>query len=91
MVSTPATATTSKQSASDNIRKQWTTNRHIQKDKKSVVSKLSSTGKSIKTICSQLTHQQQENKKLVNLTEKLREDSKNGSESHQLQMIKRNH
>jgi hypothetical protein len=50
---------------------------------------LSSSGKSIKTICSQVTLQQQENKKLVDLTEKLKDNSKKKSELHQGQMTKR--
>jgi hypothetical protein len=74
------------QSPADNIRKQWTTNWHMQKDKKSAVSKLSSSGDSIKTICSQLTLQQQQNKKLIDLTEKLKEDSKKELEMHHQQM-----
>jgi hypothetical protein len=60
-------AVTGKQSATD-IGKQWTTNWCIQKDNKSAVSKLSSTGKSIETIQSQLTAQQQANKELMELT-----------------------
>jgi hypothetical protein len=82
--------TTSQQSSTDNIGKHWTTNWHMQKDKKLAVSKLSSSGNSIETICSQLMLQQQQNKKLIDLTEKLKEDSKKESELHHQQMTKRN-
>jgi hypothetical protein len=50
---------------------------------------LSSSGESIKTIHSQLTLQQQENENLVDLTEKLKDNSKKESELHQWQMIER--
>jgi ABC-type proline/glycine betaine transport system ATPase subunit len=70
-----------KQSTTD-IRKQWTTNWCIQKDDKSTVSKLSSTGKSIKTIWSQLMAQQQANKELTELTVKLKEESSKDTYLH---------
>jgi hypothetical protein len=69
--------------------KQWSTNWRMQKDEKLAVSKLSSSGDSIDTIRSQLTLQQQQNKKLIDLTEKLKEDSKKESELHHQQMTKR--
>jgi hypothetical protein len=75
-----------KQSAPD-IGKQWTKNWRIQKDDKSAVSKLSSTGKSIETIQSQLSAQQKANKELTELKVKLKEASKKETESHKQQMI----
>jgi hypothetical protein len=81
-----ANATTSKQSATENIWKQWTTNWCIQKDEKSAVSKLSSSGKSIKTICSQLSRKQ----KTSQPHKKLKNNSKKESELHLQQMIKHN-
>jgi hypothetical protein len=89
-VGTAKGATSGQQPTADNIGKQWTTNWRMQKDEKSAVSKLSSSGDSIETICSQLTLLQQQNKKLVDLTEKLKEDSKKESELHHQQMIERN-
>jgi hypothetical protein len=53
------------------------------------VSKLSSTGESIETIRSQLTHQQQENKKLTELTKKLKNESSKVAERHEQQILER--
>jgi hypothetical protein len=69
--------------------KAWTANWHLQKDEKSAVSKLSSTGESIETMHSQLTHQQQENKKLTELTEKLKDESSKAAEHHKQQILER--
>jgi hypothetical protein len=74
------------QSTSNNIGKQWTVNWHIQKDNKSAVSKLSSMGESIETICFQLTLQQQENKTLSELTEQLKDESKKEAKRHKQQI-----
>jgi hypothetical protein len=79
---------TGKQPAPD-IGKQWTKNWHIQKDNKSAVSKLSSTGESIETIQSQLSAQQQANKELTELNVKLKEASRKETELHKQQMIER--
>jgi hypothetical protein len=53
------------------------------------VSKLSSTSKSIETIQSQLTAQQQANKELTEVNVKLREASRKETDLHKQQMIKR--
>jgi hypothetical protein len=85
---TGSPAATGQQSAPD-IGKQWTKNWRIQKDDKSAVSKLSSTGKSIETIQSQLTAQQQANKELTEVNVKLKEASRKEIDLHKQQMIER--
>jgi hypothetical protein len=74
----------SKFSSLETIRKQWTANWQMQN--KSAVSKLSSTNMSIETIWLQLTTQQQENKKLMDLTQKLKDNAKNRNKKHKQQM-----
>jgi hypothetical protein len=86
---TSKTTTTYNKPTSDNMGKAWTSNWRIQKDEKSAVSKLSSTGESIETIRSQLTHQQQENKKLTELTEKLKDESSKVAERYEQQTLAR--
>jgi hypothetical protein len=87
--STIKATTKNKKLASDNVGKSWTANWQIQKDKKSAISKLSSTGESIGTMCSQLTHQQQENKKLTELTIKLKDKSIKAAERYKQQIMER--
>jgi hypothetical protein len=67
----------------------WTANWCIQKGKKSAASKLSSAGKSIGTMRSQLTIQQQENKKLTELTDRLKAESNKEAECHKWQILER--
>jgi hypothetical protein len=66
----------------ETVGKQWTANWRIQKDDKSVVSKLSTTNESMETIRSQLTTQQQENKKLMGLMQKLQDNASLEQEKH---------
>jgi uncharacterized protein YoxC len=53
----------------------------MHREERSVVSKLSSTSDSIKTIQSQLTFQQQENTKLIEQNKKIKEDSQRESDA----------
>jgi type IV secretory pathway VirD2 relaxase len=86
---TAKATTTNNKPTSDNMGKTWTVNWHISKDGKSAVSKLSSTGESIETMHSQLTHQQQENKKLTELTKKLKDESSKAAVCHEQQILER--
>jgi hypothetical protein len=86
---TSKATTANNKPTSDNVGKAWTANWQIQKDEKSAVSKLSSTGESIETMRSQLTHQQQENKKLTELTKKLKDESSKAAERYKQQTLAR--
>jgi hypothetical protein len=67
--------------APSTIGKNWSSNWKMQREEKSVVSRLSSTGDSIETIRSQLTAQQQENTRLIEENKKIKEESQREAES----------
>jgi hypothetical protein len=66
--------------APNTIGKNWSSNWKMQREEKSVVSRLSSTGDSIEMIRSQLTSQQQETR-LIEENKKIKEESQREAES----------
>jgi hypothetical protein len=73
--------TTETSKTTNALSKNWSSNWKMNREERSVVSKLSSTGDSIETMQSQLTIQLQENTKLIEQNKKLKEDSQRESDS----------
>jgi hypothetical protein len=73
-----STTTKDTSKAPSALGKNWSSN---WREEKSVVSRLSSTGDNIETICSQLTTQQQQNTRLIKQNKKIKDESQQESES----------